>query len=81
MGLFLVVQFNFLEVSFCPSPDIRYGYYYVLEGYKVWGIIMYYKDRAAPPIGGSALDDSGVKTVQWREREGHDSYQEVEICM
>ena len=22
-----------------------------------------YKDRAAPPIGGPALDDSGVKTV------------------
>ena len=38
-----------------------------------------YKDRAAPPIGGPALDDSGVKTVQWREREGHDSYQEVEV--
>ena len=31
------------------------------------------------PIGGPALDDSGVKTVQWREREGHDSYQEVEV--
>ena len=38
-----------------------------------------YKDRAAPPIGGPALDDSGVKTVQWRERERHDSYQEVEV--
>ena len=41
--------------------------------------IITYKDRAAPPIGGPALDDSGVKTVQWREREGHDSYQEVEV--
>ena len=38
-----------------------------------------YKDRAALPIGGPALDGSGVKTVQWREREGHDSYQEVEV--
>ena len=38
-----------------------------------------YKDRAAPPIGGPALHDSRVKTVQWREREGHDSYQEVEL--
>ena len=38
-----------------------------------------YKERAAPPIGGPALHDSGVKTVQWREREGHDSYQEVEV--
>ena len=38
-----------------------------------------YKDPAAPPIGGPALDDSGVETVQWREREGHDSYQEVEV--
>ena len=37
--------------------------------------------RLAPPIGGPALHDSSVKTVQWREREGHDSYQEVEICM
>ena len=31
--------------------------------------------------GGAALHDSSVKTVQWREREGHDSYQEVEIYM
>ena len=38
-----------------------------------------YKDRAAPPIGGPALDDSGVKTVQWRDREGHDAYQDVEV--
>ena len=38
-----------------------------------------YKERAAPPIGGTALHDSGVKTVQWRKREGHDSYQEVEV--
>ena len=38
-----------------------------------------YKERAAPPIGGPALHDSGVKTVQWRKREGHDSYQEVEV--
>ena len=30
-------------------------------------------------IGGPALHDSGVNTVQWREREGHDSYQEVEV--
>ena len=30
-------------------------------------------------IGGAALDDSGVKTMQWRERKGHDSYQEVEV--
>ena len=37
------------------------------------------KERAAPPIGGPALHDSGVKTVQWRKREGHDSYQEVEV--
>ena len=42
-------------------------------------IVSLYKDRAAPPIDGPALDDSGVKTVQWREREGHDSYQEVDI--
>ena len=42
-------------------------------------IIALYKDRAAPPIGGPALDDSGVKTVQWRERKGYDSYQEVEV--
>ena len=41
--------------------------------------IYIYKDRATPPIGGPALHDSGVKTVQWREREGHDSYQEVEV--
>ena len=32
-----------------------------------------------PPIGGPVLHDSGVKTVQWREREGHDSNQEVEV--
>ena len=38
-----------------------------------------YKERATPPIGGTALHDSGVKTVQWRKREGHDSYQEVEV--
>ena len=38
-----------------------------------------YKERAAPPIGGTALHDSGVKTVQWRKRKGHDSYQEVEV--
>ena len=38
-----------------------------------------YKDRAAPPIGGPTLHHSGVKTVQRREREGHDSYQEVEV--
>ena len=38
-----------------------------------------YKDRAAPPIGGTALHDGGVKTVQWTKREGHDSYQEVEV--
>ena len=42
------------------------------------GVVYLYKDRAAPPIDGPALHDSGVKTVQWREREGHDSYQEVE---
>ena len=42
-------------------------------------ICMLYKDRAAPPIGGPALHHSGVKTVQRREREGHDSYQEVEV--
>ena len=41
--------------------------------------IYIYKDRAAPPIGGPALHHSGVKTVQRREREGHDSYQEVEV--
>ena len=40
-----------------------------------------YKDRAAPPIGGPALHDSGVKTVQWRKRECHDSYQEVEVYL
>ena len=40
---------------------------------------MMYKDRAAPPIGGPALHDSGEKTLQRREREGHDSYQEVEV--
>ena len=44
-------------------------------------ILVIHKDRAAPPIGGPALHDSRVKTVQWREREGHDSYQEVEIYM
>ena len=32
-----------------------------------------------PPIGGPVLHDSGVKTVQWKKREGHDSYQEVEV--
>ena len=48
--------------------------------YQLTGLIFStYKDRAAPPIGGPALDDSGVKTVQWREREGYDSYQEVEV--
>ena len=41
--------------------------------------VAYYKDRAGPPIGGPALHHSGVKTVQRREREGHDSYQEVEV--
>jgi len=41
--------------------------------------IVLYKDRAAPPIGGTALHDGGVKTVQWTKREGHDSYQEVEV--
>ena len=40
---------------------------------------IYRKERAAPPIGGPALHDSGVKTMQWRKREGHDSYQEVEV--
>ena len=40
-----------------------------------------YKDRAAPPIGGPALHDSDVKTVQWRKRECHDSYQEVEVYL
>ena len=40
---------------------------------------IFYKDRAAPPIGGTALHDGGVKTVQWTKREGHDSYQEVEV--
>ena len=49
-------------------------------GYSKHDIITY-KDRAAPPIGGPALHDSRVKRVQWREREGHDSYQEVEIYM
>ena len=43
--------------------------------------IIVYKDRAAPPVGGPALHDSRVNTVQWREREGHASYQEVEIYM
>ena len=47
-------------------------------GYSKHDIITY-KDRAAPPIGGPALHDSGVKTVQRRKREGHDSYQEVEV--
>ena len=47
--------------------------------YYVHVCVYIYKDRAAPPIGGPALDDSGVKTLQWREREGHDSYQEVEV--
>ena len=47
---------------------------YVVPGSK-------YKDRAAPPIGGPALHDSGVKTVQWRKRECHDSYQEVEVYL
>ena len=42
-------------------------------------ILVIHKDRAAPPIGGPALHDSRVKTVQWRKREGHDSYQEVEV--
>ena len=42
---------------------------------------MYYKDQAAPPFGGTALHDGGVKTVQWTKREGHDSYQEVEVCI
>ena len=28
--------------------------------------IYVYKDQAAPPIGGPALHDSRVKTVQWR---------------
>ena len=45
----------------------------------VYVFVHVYKDRATPPIGGPALDDSGVKTVQWREREGHDSHQEVEV--
>ena len=44
-------------------------------------LIYIYKDRAAPPIGGLALHDSGVKTVQWRKRECHDSYQEVEVYL
>ena len=44
-------------------------------------ILVIHKDRAAPPIGGPALHDSRVRTVQWREREGHDSYQEVEVFM
>ena len=34
--------------------------------------------RLSAAIGGPALHDSGVITVQWRKREGHDSYQEVE---
>ena len=48
---------------------------------RIYVCMYIYKDRAAPPIGGPALHDSSVKTVQWREREGHDSYQEVEIYM
>ena len=50
-------------------------------GYVELPIVLLYKERAAPPIGGPALHDSGVKTVQWRKREGHDSYQEVEVCI
>ena len=42
-------------------------------------MLLLHKDRAAPPIGGPALHHSGVKTVQRREHEGHDSYQEVEV--
>ena len=49
--------------------------------YVVYFRVYIYKDRAAPPIGGPALHDSRVKTVQWREREGHDSYEEVEVYM
>ena len=67
-----------------PSSNMRrnqYGFLrfsvYIL--YRNQHGIRVYKDRAAPPIGGPALHDSGVKTVQWRKREGHDSYQEVEV--
>ena len=51
-----------------------------LDAARVNRTILYiYKDRAAPPIGGPALHDGGVKTVQWTKRECHDSYQEVEV--
>ena len=64
---------------FMVSPDvvcIRSDYFVVY--FRVCSI---YKDRAAPPIGGPALHDSGVITVQWRKRECHDSYQEVEVYL
>ena len=53
--------------------------YICSAGHVELPVVLLYKERAAPPIGGPALHDSGVKTVQWRKREGHDSYQEVEV--
>ena len=53
---------------------------WILQYLVVYLLCVYiYKELAAPPVGGPALHDSGVKTVQWRKREGHDSYQEVEV--
>ena len=66
-----------MSYLFLVSPDVvGIG----SEHFVVYLSCVYiYKERAAPPIGGPALHDSGVKTVQWRKREGHDSYQEVEV--
>ena len=73
------LQYYVLQCGYTPCPArARVVIVYILVPVRVH-IYLLYKDRAAPPIGGPALDDSGVKTVQWREREGHDSYREVEV--
>ena len=68
-----------MSYLFLVSPDVvGIG----SEHFVVYLSCVYiYKERAAPPIGGPALHDSGVEIVQWRKREGHDSYQEVEVSI
>ena len=68
-------------VCLCGAAQGQEGFFSTKQTRTLDQIYIIYKDRGAPPIGGPALDDSGVKTVQWREREGHDSYQEVEVYM
>ena len=78
MGMCVIHLICVMVISMKPTNTLTS---LASDCYRQHGNIMLtsYKERAAPPIGGTALHDSGVKTVQWRKREGHDSYQEVEV--